>query len=143
MADERKTAACLAVGSELLGDRRLDSNSLTITRALARYGVTVEEKRVVGDSVERMAVAISDLLSRFDLVVVTGGLASARPPTTSPAMPSPALSTVRSSPTPRSRAGSAPGTPTSDATCPRYAPSWRESSPDHVRFATTAGRRQV
>jgi nicotinamide-nucleotide amidase len=62
------------VGSELLGDRRLDSNSLTITRALARYGVTVEEKRVVGDSVERMAVAIRDLLSRFDLVVVTGGL---------------------------------------------------------------------
>ena len=46
---ERKTAACLAVGSELLGDRRLDSNSLTITRALARYGVVVEEKRVVGD----------------------------------------------------------------------------------------------
>jgi len=74
MADERKIAACLAVGSELLGDRRLDSNSLTITRALARYGVTVEEKRVVGDSVERMAVAIRDLLSRFDLVVVTGGL---------------------------------------------------------------------
>ena len=74
MADERKTAACLAVGSELLGDRRLDSNSLTITRALARHGVTVEEKRVVGDSVERMAVAIRDLLSRFDLVVVTGGL---------------------------------------------------------------------
>jgi nicotinamide-nucleotide amidase len=74
MSGERRTAACLAVGSELLGDRRLDSNSLTITRALARYGVTVEEKRVVGDSVERMAVAIRDLLSRFDLVVVTGGL---------------------------------------------------------------------
>ena len=74
MADERKTAACLAVGSELLGDRRLDSNSLTITRALARYGVVVEEKRVVGDSVERMADEIRDLLSQFDLVVVTGGL---------------------------------------------------------------------
>jgi len=71
---ERKTAACLAVGSELLGDRRLDSNSLTITRALARHGVVVEEKRVVGDSVERMAVEIRDLLPRFDLVVVTGGL---------------------------------------------------------------------
>jgi nicotinamide-nucleotide amidase len=71
---ERKTAACLAVGSELLGDRRLDSNSLTITRALARYGVVVEEKRVVGDSVERMADEIRDLLSQFDLVVVTGGL---------------------------------------------------------------------
>ncbi len=74
MSGQRKTAACLAVGSELLGDRRLDSNSLTITRALAQYGVVVEEKRVVGDSVERMADEIRDLLSQFDLVVVTGGL---------------------------------------------------------------------
>jgi len=71
---DRRTAACLAVGSELLGEQRLDSNSLTITRVLARYGVTVEEKRVVGDSVERVAVAIRELLERHDLVVVTGGL---------------------------------------------------------------------
>jgi len=73
MSDKR-TAACLAVGSELLGERRLDSNSLTITRVLARYGVTVLEKRVAGDSVERVAVAIRELLERYDLVVVTGGL---------------------------------------------------------------------
>jgi nicotinamide-nucleotide amidase len=74
MGDTRKTAACLAVGSELLGEKRLDSNSLTVTRALAHYGITVEEKRVVGDSVERLAVAIGELLERHDLVVVTGGL---------------------------------------------------------------------
>ena len=74
MSGERRTAACLAVGSELLGEQRLDSNSLTITRVLARYGVTVEEKRVTGDSVERVAVAIRELLDRHDLVVVTGGL---------------------------------------------------------------------
>jgi nicotinamide-nucleotide amidase len=74
MGGRRKTAGCLAVGSELLGERRLDSNSLTITHALARYGVTVEEKRVVGDSVARPAIAIRELLDRHDLVVVTGGL---------------------------------------------------------------------
>jgi len=74
MVGERKTAACLAVGSELLGDHRLDSNSLTITRALARHGVTVQEKRVAGDSVEGVADAIRELLDRHDLVVVTGGL---------------------------------------------------------------------
>jgi nicotinamide-nucleotide amidase len=73
MANKR-TAACLAVGSELLGERRLDSNSLTITRVLARYGVTVKEKRVVDDSVERAAAAIRELLECHDLVVVTGGL---------------------------------------------------------------------
>ncbi len=74
MATARRTAACLAVGSELLGERRLDSNSLRITAALARYGVVVEEKRVVGDSVERAAFAVRDLLAHHDLVVVTGGL---------------------------------------------------------------------
>jgi nicotinamide-nucleotide amidase len=74
MTEERRTAACLAVGSELLGIRRLDSNSLTISRTLARYGVVVEEKRVVGDSVEDIATAIRELMDRHHLVVVTGGL---------------------------------------------------------------------
>jgi len=74
MSEGRKTAACLAVGSELLGDHSLDSNSLTITRALARHGISVDEKRVAGDSVERVANAIRELLDGHDLVVVTGGL---------------------------------------------------------------------
>ncbi len=64
----------MAVGSELLGDRRLDSNSLTVSATLARYGLAVEEKRVAGDSVENVARAIRELLAQHDLVVVTGGL---------------------------------------------------------------------
>jgi len=71
---DKRTAACLAVGSELLGDHRLDSNSLTVTHALTRHGIAVEEKRVAGDSVERVADAIRELFGRHDLVVVTGGL---------------------------------------------------------------------
>ena len=39
MTDQERTAACLAVGSELLGDEKLDRNSLTITRALAGCGI--------------------------------------------------------------------------------------------------------
>ena len=74
MSEGRKTAACLAVGSELLGDHRLDSNSLTVTRTLARYGLRVTEKRVIGDSVEWLAAAIRELFDRHDVVVVTGGL---------------------------------------------------------------------
>jgi len=74
MVLERRTAACLAVGSELLGDIRLDSNSLTITRTLARYGISVEEKRVAGDSVDQVATAVRELAARHHLVVVTGGL---------------------------------------------------------------------
>ena len=74
MASERRTAACLAVGSELLGEQRLDSNSLTVTRTLAKYGLQVDEKRVAGDSVEQVANAIRELMGTHDLVVVTGGL---------------------------------------------------------------------
>jgi nicotinamide-nucleotide amidase len=68
------TAACVAVGSELLGVHRLDSNSLAVTTMLARYGVTVIEKRVVGDSVEHLAATIRELFDRVDVVVLTGGL---------------------------------------------------------------------
>ena len=69
-----RTAACLAVGSELLGEVRLDSNSLAITRTLARHGFRVIEKRVVGDSEEAVAVAITELLGRVDVLILTGGL---------------------------------------------------------------------
>jgi nicotinamide-nucleotide amidase len=74
MNPERRTAACLAVGSELLGETKLDRNSLTITRELARVGIVVTEKRVVGDDIDDLAEAIRDLIDRHDLVVVTGGL---------------------------------------------------------------------
>lgn len=69
-----RTAACLAVGSELLGGSALDSNSLVVTRVLARCGVEVAEKRVVGDDEALIATAVSELLERYDLVAVTGGL---------------------------------------------------------------------
>jgi nicotinamide-nucleotide amidase len=69
-----KTAACVAIGSELLGDDRLDSNSLRITATLARFGIEVVEKRVVGDSVDRLAAVIAELMTQVDLVMLTGGL---------------------------------------------------------------------
>lgn len=73
MANHR-TAACIAVGSELLGDDRLDSNSLAITAVLARHGVRVVEKRVIGDDEEHLAAAVSALLGQVDVVIITGGL---------------------------------------------------------------------
>jgi len=74
MTDRRRTAACLAVGSELLGSTKLDRNSLTITAALAEIGIPVTEKRVVGDAEEAISAAIRELLDRHHLVVLTGGL---------------------------------------------------------------------
>lgn len=67
-------AAILAVGSELLGTDRLDTNSLRLTELLERYGVELRRKGVVGDSVEDIAAELRSLLRAHDLVLVTGGL---------------------------------------------------------------------
>lgn len=70
----RGRAACLAIGSELLGSHKLDKNSLEITAALARFGYDVVEKRVVGDDVQSVAGAVKELLDHCEVVAVTGGL---------------------------------------------------------------------
>ena len=67
-------AAILAVGSELLGTDRLDTNSLRLTAVLERHGVELCRKAVVGDSVDGIAAELRFLLSSVDLILVTGGL---------------------------------------------------------------------
>jgi len=67
-------AAILAVGSELLGTVRLDTNSLAITEAFERHGVELRRKAVVGDSEEDLAAELAGLLSGHQLIVLTGGL---------------------------------------------------------------------
>ena len=67
-------AAIVAVGSELLGVDRLDTNSLGLTRVLRRYGVDLRSKQVLGDSVEDIASSLNQLSEEVDLVLVTGGL---------------------------------------------------------------------
>ena len=67
-------AAILAVGSEMLGTERLDTNSLRITALFERYGVELIKKCVIGDGEAEIASEVSALLARVPLVVVTGGL---------------------------------------------------------------------
>lgn len=67
-------AAFLAVGSELLGPDRLDTNSLRVATALRRYGVAFSRKVVLGDDEHEIARELRDAIGRFDLVVVSGGL---------------------------------------------------------------------
>ena len=67
-------AAILAVGSELLGEDRLDTNSLRLTETLRRYGVELARKEVVGDNVARLAKTIRRLAGGLDLILVSGGL---------------------------------------------------------------------
>jgi len=67
-------AAIIAVGSELLGSSRLDTNSLSITLLLERYGIPLDQKAVVADSAEKIARELRSLLELHDLIVMTGGL---------------------------------------------------------------------
>ncbi len=68
------SAEIIAVGSELLGWTRLDTNSLFITELLASMGIEVKGKCVVGDDRVRLAAVVGEALRRSDLVVLSGGL---------------------------------------------------------------------
>ena len=68
------TAEIIAVGSELLGWTRLDTNSLFITEALGALGIEVKAKAVVGDDRAHLHRIFSQALERVGLVVLTGGL---------------------------------------------------------------------
>jgi nicotinamide-nucleotide amidase len=69
-----RTAAIVAVGSELLGTTRLDTNSLYLTEHLNRAGIDVVCKAVVGDNRDDCAQVVRSFAERADLVVTCGGL---------------------------------------------------------------------
>lgn len=69
-----RSAAIVAVGSELLTPSRIDTNSLYLTEQLNAIGIEVVSKAVVGDDHQAVADAFRHAESRADLVVITGGL---------------------------------------------------------------------
>ena len=68
------TAEIIAVGSELLGSSRVDTNSLYIADKLAGLGIELKIKSVVGDDRDALAALFRQALGRADVVVFTGGL---------------------------------------------------------------------
>jgi len=69
-----RRAEIVAVGSELLGAQRTDTNSLYITQCLNDLGVDVVAKAVVGDRFDDLVAVCRVALARVDLVILTGGL---------------------------------------------------------------------
>lgn len=67
-------AEIIAVGSELLGSQRLDTNSLFLTDQLNALGVEVTTKCVVGDDRDRLAEAVLRAVRRSPIVILSGGL---------------------------------------------------------------------
>ena len=70
----RTGASIIAVGSEMLGTSRVDTNSLKITAALEDFGVALLRKSIVGDSLADLTGEIRFAVDHSDLVVTTGGL---------------------------------------------------------------------
>ena len=69
-----RTAEIIAVGSELLGTTRIDTNSLYLAGQLAPLGIQLRAKSVVGDDRDALAAIIRGALARADLLILTGGL---------------------------------------------------------------------
>src|SRR6187549_349421 len=69
-----RTAEVIAVGSELLGSTRADTNSLYLSGRLADLGIDLRLKSVVGDERADLAMLLRQALARTDLVILTGGL---------------------------------------------------------------------
>ncbi len=65
---------CIAIGTELLTTRRLDTNSVWLGEQLAGLGLGFHRKTAVGDSRNDLAELFREALGRSDLIITTGGL---------------------------------------------------------------------
>jgi len=67
-------AEIIAVGSELLSQARLETNSVFITRKLKEFGLRVMRKFVVEDREEEIRGALESAMRGSEVVILTGGL---------------------------------------------------------------------
>lgn len=67
-------AIFIAVGSELLDHKKIDTNSLYIAGKLAEHGILTDMKVVVGDNLTNLSWIVKNAAKRSQLVIVTGGL---------------------------------------------------------------------
>lgn len=71
---QRKTAAVLLIGDELLSGRTRDINLQNIAKFLAPIGIQVAESRTVPDIQEKIVEAVNALRAGYDYVFTTGGI---------------------------------------------------------------------
>jgi len=67
-------AALLAIGSEMLGPLRQDTNSLWLSARLEELGIPVLRKAIVGDDPALIAEELAFTARSANLIVTTGGL---------------------------------------------------------------------
>lgn len=67
-------AILILVGTELLNGGMVDTNSIYMADELNKYGIIIDSKMTVKDSIEDIINAISYAKHRSDLVIMSGGL---------------------------------------------------------------------
>ncbi len=67
-------AEIVAIGSELTTGAKLDTNSQWLSLQLAEIGIPVQFHSTVADDLDAMVDLLRDVVSRSDIVLVTGGL---------------------------------------------------------------------
>ena len=69
-----RTAAILAIGSEMLGPLRQDTNSLWLTARLEEIGISVVRKAIVGDDPAVIRQELDNAARAAEFLFTTGGL---------------------------------------------------------------------
>src|ERR1043166_3488525 len=69
-----QAATIIAIGSEMLGPTRVDTNSLKVTAAFESFGIGVIRKSVVGDTRGELVDEIRYSLAHANILVTSGGL---------------------------------------------------------------------
>ncbi len=67
-------AAILAIGSEMLGPERQDTNSLWLTARLEEIGIPVVRKAIIGDDPDAIVRELATSSREASLLISTGGL---------------------------------------------------------------------
>ena len=68
------TASIIAIGSEMLGPTRVDTNSLKVTAAFESFGIGVVRNSVVGDTFGQLVDEIRYSLAHAGILITSGGL---------------------------------------------------------------------
>lgn len=71
---QKKTAAVVVIGNEILSGRTLDKNTNFIAQALTHKGIRMVEARVVPDDRDLIVEAVNLMRERYDYVFTTGGI---------------------------------------------------------------------
>ncbi|MCP4295566.1 MAG: CinA family nicotinamide mononucleotide deamidase-related protein, partial [Proteobacteria bacterium] len=72
----KPNASLLLTGDELVHGDVVDTNSVKISGGLVELGFEIQQKRVVGDELERIVNAILELSSNSQVLIINGGLGS-------------------------------------------------------------------